>query len=456
MTASHRLSNFDKTVLLIMLITILATLAFVWRGDQVGLQIVRLTPADNSQQVSTQAVMRVTFSQPIIPPTTMAVATNPPLTGTVRWESGRTLVFEPAGQLAQDTTYTVTIPAGLAGQQGRELLRPFTWQFRTGQPRLLYIAWDEARSGNQLFTIAPDGSGRVQLTQEPLNVLDYAIAPDGQTIAYTATREDGGSDLWLIDASGANRRELLACPEGACSQPVWSPDSRRLIYERRTYSQPGAPVGPPRLWWLELNTRQTTAVFQDSQWVALGAQFSADSQWLSYISPQSQDILVYNLETGQNITLNNGSGEPASWHPLQNILLAAQVKLEDEAFSIHLTRLDVGDETTQNLSGDLDVNDGWATFSPDGTWIAFTRKTVQANEGKQIWLMHPDGTAATNITQSSEIHFGPPAWSPDGRFLTFQGYALAQSDQPAIWVYELATEKITQVVVPGIHPSWLP
>jgi TolB protein len=450
------LSHFDKIVLLIMSGLILVTLAFVWRGDQVGIQIVRLTPAENSEQVSTQAIMRVTFSQAIIPPATVAVTTNPPITGTVRWESGRTLVFEPGEQLAQNTTYTITIPAGLAGQQGRALLRPFTWQFHTGQPRLLYIAWDEARSGNQLFVITPDGSDKVQLTQEPLNVLDYGIAPDGQTIAYTATREDGGSDLWLIDATGTNRRELLACPEGACNQPVWSPDGRRLIYERRTYSQPGAPVGPPRLWWLDLNTRQTTAVFQDSQWVALGAHFSADGQWLSYINPQTQDILVYNLVTGQNITLNNGSGEPASWHPLANILLAAQVKLEEEAFSIHLTRLDVSDETTKNLSGGLHVNDSWPAFSPDGEWIAFTRKSVQANEGKQMWLMRPNGSEAVNLTQSPEIHYGPPTWSPDGRFLTFQGYALAQSDQPAVWVYNLSTEKITQVTVPGIRPAWLP
>lgn len=435
---------------------ILAILALVWRGDQVGLQVVRLTPAEGSQQVSTEAVMRVTFSQALLSQTTASVATSPFLTGTVRWESNRTLVFEPVEQLAQNTTYTITIPAGLKGQQGRELLRPFTWQFHTGQPHLLYIAWDEARSGNQLFAIASDGSNRTQLTQEPLNVLDYAIAPDGQTIAYTATRDDGGSDLWLIDAVGTNRRVLLACPEGACSQPVWSPDGRRLIYERRTYSQPGAPVGPPRLWWLDMNTRQTTAVFQDSQWVALGAHFSADGQWLSYITPQTQDILVYNLVTGQNITLNDGSGEPASWHPVENILLGAQVKLEAEAFSIHLTRLNVTDQTTENLSGALDVNDSWPAFSPDGKWIAFTRKAVQGNEGKQVWLMRPDGTEAVNITQSPDIHFGPPAWSPDGRFLTFQGYALAQSDQPAIWLYELVTGKLTQITVPGIRPGWLP
>jgi hypothetical protein len=73
-----------------------------------------------------------------------------------------------------------------------------------------------------------------------------------------------------------------------------------------------------------------------------------------------------------------------------------------------------------------------------------------------MWLMRPDGIEAVNITQKPEIHFGPPAWSPDRGFLTFQGYALAQSDQPAIWVYELGTEKMTQVTVPGIDPIWLP
>lgn len=450
------LTRFDKTVLLIITAVLLTTLLLIWRGDQVGLQVVRLTPTEGSQQVSSQAVLRITFSQEMVAQARIALATHPPLAGTVRWEGGRTLVFEPTNRLTQDTSYTVTIPAGLAGQRGRVLLRPFTFHFRTGQPRLLYIAWDEARSGNQLVAILPDGRGQTQLTQEAFNVLDYTIAPDGQTIAYTATRADSGSDLWLIDADGNNRRPLLACPEGACSQVAWSPDGRRLIYERRTYLQPDAPVGPPRLWWLDMNTRQTTAVFQDSQWIGLGAKLSPDGQWLSYVTPQTQEIQLYNLTTGQSSTFNSGTGEPPAWSPTSDTLLATQVILADDAFAIHLVSLDVNSTEPTDLSSEFDVTDSWPTFSPDGNWIAFTRKGAAVNEGKQVWQMRPDGTEAKNVTHNPALHFGPPNWSPDGRFLTFQGYSLSQPDQPAVWVYDISTGETTQVTVPGIQPNWLP
>lgn len=450
------MTRFDKTVVFIITAVLLTTLLLIWRGDQVGLQIVRLTPEENDQQVSTQATFRATFNQAIMAQSVVALTTQPFISGSVRWEGDRTLVFEPDGRLAPDTTYTVMIPAGLTGQHGRNLLRPFTWQFRTGQPRLLYIAWDATRAGNQLFVIAPDKGLPQQLTQEPLNVLDYAIAPDGQTIAYTSTRPDGGSDLWLIDSDGRNRRELLSCPEGACSQVAWSPDSLRLIYERRTFSQPGAPVGPPRLWWLDMNTRETTAVFQDSQWIGMGASISPDGQWLSYVMPQTQEIQLYNFNNGQSSTFNSGTGEPPAWGANSDTLLATQVIFSDDAFAIHLVSLEIPSFKPTDLSSDFDVTDSWPTVSPAGHWIAFTRKSASRNEGKQIWLMRPDGSEATNITHAPTFHFGPPHWSPDGRSLTFQGYSLSQADQTAVWVYDLDTGATKQVTAPGIQPSWLP
>ncbi|MCB8942438.1 MAG: PD40 domain-containing protein [Ardenticatenaceae bacterium] len=450
------MSRFDKIVFTTLTAVLLTTLLLIWRGDQVGLQIVRLTPASGSQQVSTQATVRVTFSQEMAAQANVRISSSPPLSGTVRWESGRTLVFAPAHRLTPDTTYTLTIPAGLAGQRGRELLRPFTFHFRTGQPRLLYIAWDESRSGNQLYTIAPAGGTPQPLSPADHNVLDYTIAPDGQTIAYTALRTDGGSDLWLIAADGTNGRSLLACPEGACSQVTWSADSRRLIYERRTFLQPGAPVGPPRLWWLDVNTRETTAVFQDSQWIGLGASLSPDGQWLSYVTPQTQEIQIYNLSSGQNRTFNSGTGEPPAWSPDSSTLMATQVVLTDDAFAIHLVSLAVSSGEMADLSSEFDVTDSWPTFAPDGQWVAFTRKGARANEGKQVWLMRPDGTETQNLTNNPAIHYGPPDWSPDGRYLTFQGYSLSQPDQLAIWLYDLNTGQTTQVTTPGIQPNWLP
>jgi TolB protein len=327
----------------------------------------------------------------------------------------------------------------------------------TSPPRILYIGW-EGEGLNQLYTIQPDGSNQKRLTEEPRGVHDYAISPDGKQIVYSADNEQGGADLWQIDSRGGNRRQLLACPDAACTQPVWSPDGRRLIYERRNIPAPGAPPGPPRLWWLDSQTGDTLAVFQDSQWLGLGARFSPDGRWLSYIAPVNQEIQAYNLLTGESVIIPSKSGEPATWSPDSAGLLVSEILFEGERFSTHLFHADLATATLTNLSGEtLDTNDGLPVYSSDGERIAFTRKKPRAPMGKQLWIMPADGGEATAVTADADIHYGNPDWSADGQQIVMQGYRLAEPNaQPQLWLVTLATGELQLLTTPGLKPAWLP
>ncbi len=325
-----------------------------------------------------------------------------------------------------------------------------------GPPRILYIGWEGA-GFNQLYTIQPDGSYQTRLTDEPYGVHDYAIAPDGGRIVYSADNDQGGADLWQIDSQGNNRRQLLACPEATCTQPVWSPDGRRLIYERRNIPAPGAPPGPPRLWWLDSQTGETLAVFQDSQWLGLGVRFSPDGRWLSYIAPVNQEIQAYNLTTGESVIIPSKSGEPATWSPDSASLLVSEIQFDDERFATHIFHADLATATLTNLSGaEMDTNDGLPVYSPDGEWIAFTRKKPRAPMGKQLWLMRADGSGGTAVTTDADIHYGNPDWSADGQQIVMQGYRLAEPNaQPQLWLVTLATGDLQPLITPGLKPAWL-
>jgi Tol biopolymer transport system component len=50
------------------------------------------------------------------------------------------------------------------------------------------------------------------------------------------------------------------------------------------------------------------------------------------------------------------------------------------------------------------------TWSPDGRWIAFSRRTTGLNGHVAIWLVHPDGTDAHPISSG----LWAVGWSPDG------------------------------------------
>lgn len=453
--SSPRFSRFDTAVFLTMIGLLLLTALFIWRGDRVGLQVVQLSPADGAVHASTQATVQITFSQDVDTASAVSLQINPPVEGQARWD-GRTLTFVPATPLAPDTRYTVTLPTGLRSRQGRPLLQPITWQFQTGRPRLLYLAWDESNSGNQLYVIAPDGGRPEQLTQSEFHVLDYAVSPDDGRIVYSLARADGGSDLWIMTADGLDNRLLLACPEGACSRPAWAPGGQRLIYERRTAAAPNSPPGPPRLWWLDVSSGETVAVFADSQWLGFSVNFSGDGRWISYVSPLTQGIQAYNLVTGEYLLIPSRTGEPADWSPNGDSLLLTQLELDSTDFNVYLMRVDVPAGTTTQLSGEEAVNDAWPAWSPDGEWIAMTRKPPRAAVGSQIWRLRSDGREAEPLTANPNVHHGPPIWSPDGRFIVFQQFTLSNPEMPGIWLLDVETRATHEVVTPGIQPAWLP
>ncbi len=450
------LSHFDKVVLSTLLGLILLTGLVVGLGDRVGMRVVAVSPSEGATEVSTRAVLKITFDQGIAPiGSGFPLSVTPSVSGTLRWEE-TTLVFAPAQPLAPGTTYTVTLNTDLKSQQGRPLNAPLTWQFQTRQPRILYVAPD-AQLNDQLFVLTPGGQP-TQLTQEQFGIWDFALAPDGATIAYAALRQDGGSDLWEIATDGTGLRQLLTCPEAACSGAAWAPDSSRLVYERRGMLVPGAAPGPPRLWWLDPASGETVTVFQDSQWLGYGARWSPDSQWLSYVSPSNQGVQVYNVNDGRNFLIPSRMGGLATWSPHGDALLVSDIQRQEEGFTVHLLRADPATGQLTDLSGsEAIVEDSSPIWSPDGAWIAFTRKPAGASMGKQIWLMRLDGSEAHYLTNETDIHHGLPEWSPDSHYLLYQRYPLKElGAQPSVWLLDVETGQTQQLVAPGNRPTWLP
>jgi TolB protein len=447
-----QLSRFDRAVLLTLVGLALLIGLLAWRGDRVGVRVVTVSPPEGATGVSTRAEVRVTFSQEMASPSGRALSLSPPVDGMLRWEGKTTLAFLPATPLTPETTYTVTLAPDLKSRQGRPLLHSLAWQFHTGPLRILYLAPD-GQNHDQIFVTALEGGKPTPLTREPFGVWDYTLSPDGMTIVYAAPRQDGGNDLWLVGADGSERHSILTCPEADCTGAAWSPEGRRLVYERRSI----ASADSPRLWWLDLPTDGTTPVFQDDQLLGFGARWSPDGQWLSYVSPRDQGVQVYNVNDGRSFLIPSQMEEPASWRPQGDALLVTDIQFQGERFSVHLMRADLESGRLLDLSGEGEVDDGWPAWSPDGTWVAFGRKAPHASMGRQLWLMRLDGNQAHYLTDEPEIHYGPPIWSPDGRYLLFQRYPLNELEaEPGIWLLEVETLNLQQIVTPGRQPTWLP
>lgn len=452
-----RLSFFDRLIFLVLLGLAGLTAGLLWRGDHVGVQVIALNPADGAGNVSTRPLLRAVFSQPMAAPAEFILSLTPPVSGTTSWE-GNLFTFRPAELLRSNTTYQVTIPAGLVSESGRLLLHPISWQFQTGQPRVIYMGWND-QDHNQLFIVSLDSRETVAITPAESDVLDYGVSVDGSQIAYSVFREDGGSDLWRVAASGSTSPTLLlSCPGAACSGAVWFPGGGRLLYERRNLPGPGGVPGAPRLWWLEVANGQTAPLVEDSQWLGRAASFSADGQWLAYVAPLAQQVQAYQLETGQTFNLRSYTGERPVWSPQDNFFLTTDVFAGEQSYNIQLFRVDVTTGITVSLSStEAGINDSAAAWSPDGQWIALERKVGQQTRGKQLWLMRPDGSEARPLTNDADVNYGMPAWSPDGRYLVFQRYALTEAwADPAIWLFDTETSEMKELAPAGLQSGWLP
>lgn len=323
-------------------------------------------------------------------------------------------------------------------------------------PRLLYIGWDEADQTQIYLALASPPFTATQLTQENARILDYAPAPDGNSLVYSRLRDDGGGDIRRLNLKDGVTQTFINCPNALCSEATWSPDGARLVYEQRALAEAGAPPGPPVLWWADAASGQTTPLFDDPDYHGLAAAFSPDGLWISFIAPDRQEIQLYELATGRLLLMPSQTGEAGAWSPDNRSFLFTQLQAQGETLTSHIISAGLEDRALLDLSGTGFVEDNAPAWSPDGQWIAFGRKVPRAAVGRQLYLVSPDGKQTVQLTDTPTMHHGPPAWSPDSQSLVFQRYDLTTQAAPGIWLLHLPTRSEQQVAASGIWPAWLP
>lgn len=301
-------------------------------------------------------------------------------------------------------------------QKMRPVMANQSWGYAPVDPwspdgkTLLFLSADAGEC--DLWTMHPDGSGRLRLTEGARIIPGLLLSgygadwsADGKRIVYTSClfenakiREDfmasdaEGSpvvniseirkeaDIWIMDADGSNKRQLTA--GGDARSPQWQPHGDRVAY---------------------LSSRSGTG-----------------EVWM--VNPDG---------TGEvQVTFSEGNVSEYAWSPDGTAIVSVVGSAPgQQELSIRVTEIE-GNDTAQLTSGNWDKSPVW---SPDGTRIAFT--SMSRNQ-TAIWIVKSDGSDLAPLTPGDTRFFMMPQWSPDGK-------KLALSDGTDLYIVALEEEMTT-------------
>ena len=274
-------------------------------------------------------------------------------------------------------------------------------------PQGLIVFTSDRGAQSDLWTMRPDGSNQVRLTNDKVEDVFPTWSPDGKKIAWTRGGTfDPGAELWIMNADGTGKRQI------------------------------------------------TFNSFADA-----GASFSPDGTRLAFRSVRNGNIDVYvvNVDgTGeQRLTDDPAPDRIADWSPDGTKISFTS----DRSGVCAIYTMSPDGSNVQKLTPDW-MRAGVAAWSPDGSRLIFSDNFCATTEA-DLFVVNADGSGITQVTDSAENELSK-SWSPSADkvvadFAILTGNSLHKGDIAVITVADGATTNLTNTT--GIneeHPEWSP
>ncbi|MDQ3573064.1 MAG: hypothetical protein M3383_09430 [Actinomycetota bacterium] len=236
----------------------------------------------------------------------------------------------------------------------------------------------------EVYTINPDGTGQVFLTDNPVRSptdppgffnddTDPAFSPDGKKIAFDSLRS-GSDDVYTMNSDGSGVTRVTAI--AGIDVPIgWSADGSKI--------------------YLETTRTGNYEVF------SINSDGASPTNLTNL--PGATDVGPRGSPDGTKIVF---------WSNRDRAPGAPQQGGNFEIYSMNADGSGVARLTTNPTN---DFNPDW---SPDGRQIVFERAVT--GQPNQIFRMNADGTGVTQLTNNPVGRNTQPIWSPDGKRIVFQ------------------------------------
>ncbi len=188
-------------------------------------------------------------------------------------------------------------PGFLADANRVEYTRNETW-----------VAWTDTAA--RLWRArANDGSEKVQLTPNGMEVFLAHWSPDGGRLAMMAREPGQAWQIYLIGADGGKPERLLKDSRNA-ADPGWSADGERLVYGREPDAL-GKEGGPHTIDILNLETRETATLPHSED--LFSPRWSPDGRWIAALTLDQKKVMLFNVAKQQWSALASTSASDPVW-----------------------------------------------------------------------------------------------------------------------------------------------
>jgi len=270
-------------------------------------------------------------------------------------------------------------------------------------------------SDNQLYSVQPDGSGLLQLTNDPFGAATPAFSHDGTRIAYKRLNANNPADdptlygdLVVANADGSNPMAIETGVTGM-SPTAWSPDDREVLWTGTTI-----PNTPEQVFIAPADGSAAPLSVGDPSTSNWGPTWSPDSSSIAYIS--DTDYYVMNRDgTGIRKVNQRSFAEQNGgvWKPDGSGLV---FEAGDQGnHNLWFVGLDGKPERALAISPRMETS---PAFSPDGQWVAFMRADPDLR-WYQVVVNKADGSEERTLP--GMYGYSGFTWSPDGTRLLVVG-----------------------------------
>jgi Tol biopolymer transport system component len=297
-----------------------------------------------------------------------------------------------------------------------------------------------------------DGLWLIDRQGQPALVVDSSnarVSPDGRLVAYLKADANDVDDVWLLDRSSGETRDLTNTPDRYETTPMWWPGRSDVVVFGSDTATGMENHDYPTIVNLDGSDYRIIddthggprALSPDGSAIAYGGYdaLGAIFRWDSGI--QSFDPRDYGIQADKLFQPAwSPDGSQLAWLVAGDLQGQGSTQLGLAVFDLQ-ARSALLIHAYQPVGGGTFPQDvGW---SPDGSWIAFLTFGEPPATGRaaNLWVVHPDGTGEVHVAEGLN-----PVWSLDGSRLAYLRTGPDGSQE--IWMAEAGSWQAEQLSLP--------